>query len=407
MKSLLVISTYPNKSSIHTGGGLASYTKNTLLAIKKSEPEKKITVLANIVDKTETYTEDGITVIRCWHRNSPTLYLSLLKHIVSLKNVKDILVGFEFAAYGDLLVTSFLPIFLSILKLTGKNIVSVIHQVVPNLSSLATHTGLNKHKANIKLLNQGVKLFFKIFSFASEKIITLEEELAERFNKITNGQKAIAISHGLFHQKPEKRALALKKLNLNPSDTYVLSFGYLSHYKGTDLLVKAFQKPIKIAGKSVKLVLAGGESPTQGQKPHYQHFYKELYESINDNENIIHNGFVPHEKIKHFFSGADLVVFPYRTFMSASGPISLAMSYNKPFIASTPLKNYTKRTFDLDSSSLRKAIIKTLSSKSTLSELKNNSKLLAKERDFNFQGVKYLNLFEKPIQITPAVLTGK
>ena len=120
-----------------------------------------------------------------------------------------------------------------------------------------------------------------------------------------------------------------------------MSFGYLSHYKGTDLLVKAFHKPLKINGKKVKLILAGGESPTQGQKYHYQHFYKNLYQSISDNENIIHTGFVPQEKIKHVFSSSDLVIFPYRAFMSASGPISLALSFNKPIIVSNQLENYS------------------------------------------------------------------
>ncbi len=405
MKSLLVISSYPNQNSVHTGGGLASYTKLTVLAIKKADPNRKITVLANIIDQPETYHENGVTVIRCWRRNSPTLYLSLLNQTLKQKST-DILFGFEFAAYGDIFITSFMPIFLALLKLAGKNIVSVVHQVVPNLSQIATHAGIEK-QAHIKLLNQGVKIFFNTLSFASSKVVTLEENLSDRFNSITNSNKAVSIPHGLFTKKSEKRSSALQKLNLDPKHLYVLTFGYLSHYKGTDLAVKAFQKPIKVNGKTVKLVLAGGESPTQGQKPHYQHFYKKLYDSINDNENIIHNGFVPHERIKHFFSGCDLVVFPYRSFMSASGPISLSISYSKPFIASNKLKGYTPHTFLLNSKSLRKSIVKTLSNKRILKKLEQNSYSLAKARDFNNQGVKYLNLFSKPTEVSHPVLSWK
>lgn len=393
MNNLLAISTYPTKDTLHTGGGLAIYTKNTLLAIKKADKNKKIIVLANIIDRSETYTEKGITVIRCWHRNSPFLYLSLLKQIFLLGKTKDILVGFEFATYGDIFITAFLPLFLNFLKALGKNIVSVIHQVVPNIANLSTHAGLNPSNSNINFLNKGIQFFFKIMSLASTKIVTLEPELAKRFNKITGNNKAIAIPHGLHLLIPEKRELAINNLNLNPKHLYVLAFGYLSHYKGTDLIIKAFKKPISVNGKAVKLLLAGGESPTQGQKPHYQSFYKHLYGLINDNESIIHTGFIPQEKIKHIFSGVDLVVFPYRTFMSASGPISLALGHGKPILVSNKLANYSPNTFALNSSSLRKQIIKTLSNKKTLKTLTNYSKQTAKVRNFNTQGKLYLQLF--------------
>ncbi len=377
---------------------MASYTKNTLLAIKRTSPQTKITVLANIVDATESYAENGISVIRCWKRNSPFLYLTLLNQILSLKNTKNILIGFEFAAYGELLTTSFLPIFLYLLKLAGKNIVSVVHQVVPNISNLATHAGINKSKKDIKILNFGIKIYFKILSLASNKVITLENELAKRFNKLTNTKKAVSIPHGLYLQKSENKRLAQKKLNLSSKYIYLLSFGYLSQYKGTDLLVKAFHKPLKINGKTVKLILAGGESPTQGQKYHYQHFYKNLYKSISDNENIIHTGFVPQEKIKHIFSSSDLVIFPYRAFMSASGPISLALGFNKPIIVSNQLENYSTNSFFLNTNSLRKKIIETLSSNKTLKKLKKESMTMAQNRNFNRQGQIYIDQFNIPLK---------
>lgn len=394
-KSLLVISTYPDQDTVHTGGGLASYTKNTLLAIQKANPNKKIIVLANITDTEESYLEDNVLVIRCWERNSLSFYSSLLKQLIHFRQVHDILLGFEFSAYGDLFLTAFLPFLLLILKSAGKQIVSVVHQVTPNLLDLATHTGLNRYSPKIHLYNFALSLYFNFLGIASQTIVTLEQALADRFNLLVPGQKAVAIPHGLYPKKPLPQDKALDVLNLDPKHLYVLSFGYLSHYKGSDLIVQAFKKPMTVNGQKVRLILAGGESPTQGQKHHYKHFYKKLYHAMDNNPNIIHTGFVPDSRIKTFFSAANLVVFPYRAFMSASGPLSLAIAYQKPFLVSHKLQNYSSTTFQNNPDSIRQTIKQALSNPQTLNLLSENSKKMAKERDFNHQGDLYLNFFKR------------
>ena len=47
-----------------------------------------------------------------------------------------------------------------------------------------------------------------------------------------------------------------------------------------------------------------------------------------------------------FFQASDLVIFPYRTLMSASGPLSIAFSFQKPFIVSKELSGMFE-TFDI------------------------------------------------------------
>lgn len=390
--NLLVISTYPSKNTTHTGGGLAIYTKNTLLAIKKANKYQKITVLANVIDIPEEYSERGVHVIRCWDRSVFKLYYNLTKQILKQKNTKNILLGFEFAAYGDFFTTSLMPFFLLLLKLLGKKTVSVIHQVIPNLISISVHTGLSKNK-RLPLYNKLLILYFKFFGFASYRVVTLEKTLSERFNRITNNSKAIFIPHGLYPKSILNQRHAQSLLNLSYSNYYVLSFGYLSQYKGTDILVKAFQKPLYVKKKKVILILAGGESPTQGQKGHYKHFYQDLYESIANNSNIIHTGFVPDKQVKSYFSASDLCIFPYRTFMSASGPLSLAISHQKPFLVSQSLSNYSKNSFKNNSRAIRKAITKALGDKNIIKDMVKHSQELAKTRNFNDQGLLYLNTF--------------
>ncbi len=391
--TLLVISPYPSRGTIHTGGGIASYAKNTLLAIKKSSPDQKVVVLTNVVDKKETYLEDGILVVRRWERTSYSFYPQVLAHLAHFSKIKRVLFEFEFAAYGDLFTTGAIPFLLSLLKLSGKTVTTVLHQVVQNLNELSSHTGLGQKEIQKKIFDQGLRFFYQVITVLSDTIITLEPALADRLSQITGRKNIIAIPHGLFLQKSLARSTAVRNLSLSPKNLYVLAFGYLSQYKGSDLIVKAFEKPIKVNGQTVKLILAGGESPTQGQKAHYRGYYKRLYEAIDSNPNIIHTGFVPDSRISSFFSACDLTVFPYRAFMSASGPVSLALAYQKPILTSNKLASYGQFHFANNRNSIRIAISKLLSNKNALKNCLKQSEDMAFARNFANQGEKYLQAF--------------
>lgn len=380
--TLLVVSAYPLQGTTHTGGGIASYTKNTLLAIKKTHPYQKIVCLADAAEGQQIYEENGILIIRTWKRNHLSLFPSILYQIKQFTQTKNLLVEFEFAAYGDLFTTAQIILFLGFLKLQKYHISIVVHQVIKSLNDLSSHIGINRR---LGLYNHLLTVFYSILAHLSSHIITLESSLAQTFNQITHTQKAIALPHGFIPQKPLPKEIARERLNLPQNAYYVLAFGYLSHYKGSDLLIKAFKKPIKVKGKIVKLILAGDKNPTQGQKPHYQSYYKNLYQAIDSNPHIIHTGFVPDSRIKTYFSSADLCIYPYRTFMAASGPLSFAFAYHRPIITSNHLSLYTPNTFPLKSDSIRSSIIKNLKS----TPIRNSSQ---KNRHFTNQAPEYLKL---------------
>lgn len=386
--TLVVISAYPLKNTTHTGGGLASYTKNTLLGIKKAHPHQKIVVIADAKEGPEIYLEKDILIVRVWRRNHPFLFPKIQGVLNQLPRAKNLLFEFEFAAYGDLFLTGLLPLFLGSLKLQGYQLSLVVHQVVRSLADLSLHTGL---KDRLPLYNRLLKAYYTTLAHLSDHVITLEAPLAHAFNQITHTKKAISLPHGFVIQKPLAQKLAQQKLNLPKDNYYVLAFGYLSHYKGSDLLVKAFQKPLTINGHPVKLILAGGESPTQGQKPHYQSYYKNLYQDIDSNPSIIHTGFVPDTRIKAYYSAVDLCIFPYRTFMAASGPLSFALAYRRPFIVSRHLALYSDRQFDLSTKSIRASIKKAI-------KLKVKPKL-NQNRLFTNQANSYLNLALSPNRV--------
>lgn len=409
-EKLLVIASYPPKGIIHDKSvvGIASYTKNTLLSLKKYSSSLSITVLAEVLDKKQNYEDGGIDVKRVWKRGSFFSFFSLLKEVLFLKNTKNVLIEFEVAMFGDSRHLLPLPIFILVLRLLGKKITIVLHQVIFDIQDLSGHINLNR---GIKtyLLNFSIKWFYKLMLIIVNKIIVFDSVLKDSLSRFGNSEAVFVIPHGveIFNNKLTT-ADARKKLGIKKSDFVLLCFGYLAWYKGTDLLID-YYKDLQNKDKSVKLIIAGGANPNHREKDYYQIYIKNLEEECKQN-GITLTGFVDEKDIPLYFKASDLVVLPYRTLMSASGPLSIAFSFRKPFIVSEKLS----ALFDtkdikstLDETKVEKENIifgddnfeeKVLSIKTNahLEEaLENLSEITARKRDWDKLARLYYNLFFK------------
>ena len=137
------------------------------------------------------------------------------------------------------------------------------------------------------------------------------------------------------------REKARNILKVKDDELVVTYFGYLTWYKGADIFAKTFAKnQINVDGKKVRFVMAGGESFTQKNKTHYRKFVQGIYASAKDSKQLSISGFVSEKDFPLYFAASDLVVLPYRTFMSSSGPLSLALSFKKPFIMADKLADF-------------------------------------------------------------------
>jgi len=298
---ILVISSYPEKSLTHgkkTVGG-ASYTKNFVTNLKKSNESIDIKVLAEFFDKKDTYNENGITVNRIWKRYSFLSLANLMFYV--LKNPADrILVSLEFYMFGGLLQNILFLIALCVWKISGKRIIIILHQVIESL-----------------------KILYWPIILLSEKVVVFEE----KFRIILANKKVVFIPHAVE---------ALEVINKLKSKKFrSIYFGYISPYKGIDSLIKLWRKKYGL------LTIAGGGNPNHIRNKKYLKTYKKLI-SMAKKKNIKTSGFIPEKKIADYFSKADLVILPYRMFFSSSGPLSLAFSYEKAFILSRPLLGYFK-----------------------------------------------------------------
>jgi len=343
MKKLIVVTSYPEEGMIHGKKtvGVASYAKNTLIALSKAGKDKpKITVLAEkLPGQKDKYQEDNVQVIRCWQRNTWSAYWQIGRKIKKLK-AKKVMIEFEMAMFGSPFKNVFFPLFLIWLKLINKKSIVVIHQVVLDFSQLSGHLGAKKDNLKTKALSLTGKIFFKSILITANQIVVFEQFLKNRLAKLGNVNKIKVIPHGV--EKIDIRTTkkeARNKLDI-PQSKYVLSiFGYLAWYKGSDWLVKAVSQHLERSkNDNLYLILSGGPNPNHVGKDFYDKYIQNIEKTAKKHsKNIKIAGFIPENEINLYYQAADLMIFPYRTGMSSSGPLALAFTNHKPFLVSKPL----------------------------------------------------------------------
>lgn len=339
-ESLIVISSYPEKNSEPAKlNAVACYVKNLLNRYKS----RKIIVVSDILEKGEPYKRNNILTIPSWKPANIKQYLGIINTIRKFPKVKDILIQFEFNMLGSVILTSLLPFLILLFRLMGKKVTVMQHQVVDDLTQLSGHLNVKKHTLKANLLNFGLRGFYVLLGMFSNSIIVHEEILKTRLSKWVNSSKIYVVSHGLETNltSGKSRKTIRKELGYKNNDFVLLVFGYIAWYKGVDWLIKkVFTMNQKYPNKNIKLIVAGGASATLKSKAHYRKYLAKVESLINENKKIIKaTGFVPENDVYKYFSACDLVVLPYRAMMSASGPLSFALKYKKPFMISDTLKS--------------------------------------------------------------------
>jgi glycosyltransferase involved in cell wall biosynthesis len=234
---------------------------------------------------------------------NPFTWFRAIQHIKLLK--PDILL----VAYW----TGFLaPFYYVLARLTGIKIVVLLH----NLSS---HESFFFDPFMRRLLS----------SFANG-FVTLSNAV---FQDVSAAMPDIPVLQ-LFHPRyePEGEIPSMRDargaLNLDEACPVLLFFGYVRHYKGLDIMLRAMPAILKREPK-VKLVIAGQFFEDPG-------VYMRLVEQLGIGGNVdLYQGYVSSERSALFFAAADVVVLPYRS-ATQSGVVQLAYGYDLPVIV-TPV----------------------------------------------------------------------
>lgn len=395
--AVVVIASFPGRTdrSVRQIDAVASYTDHFARSFRKEldKDGRKLVIFAQKMSGEETwYEERSMLVVRAWDKGSPLALLQIVAALQFFRNIGAVLVQFEFHQFGGNVTTALFPAFLGALRLLGKHVTLTLHQVVEDITTLSGHVNLTKGSQRALLFNAALRGFYLAVSRVAHTIVVHNAYLATRLSRMTGRADAIVIPHGLGAIKGRmSRRRARSLLGFGPKDRVILSFGFLTWYKGSDWLVK---QVTRLKHSKVKLIMAGGESPNLADKPHYRAFITNLKETARDNPRVRITGFVEDRDIALYFAAADLVVLPYRALMSSSGPLAMTIAFEKPFIMANALKPYRKDDdfrramktagvdadtliFTLNASSFHQSITRALTHKKALRRL---SKMLKDSR---------------------------
>ena len=250
------------------------------------------------------------------------------------------------------------------LKKTGFPVFAITDNVIP-------------HERRI-----GDDLLTKYFLKNCDGFITMSNAVSENISKFTNNSNTLTLFHPIYStfgacSSKEEALDNLKLLNKK----YLLFFGLVREYKGLEIALKAMSHPL-IKELDLSLIVAG-EFYSSKEK------YLNLIDKLKLDNVIVHDEFIPKEKVKYYFGAADAFVQPYIS-ATQSGITQVAYHFNTPMIVTNvgglpEIVEHGKQGYvcEVNSNAIVEAILELYSSEGNVQSL-SNGVALRKER-FSWQ----------------------
>jgi D-inositol-3-phosphate glycosyltransferase len=206
--------------------------------------------------------------------------------------------------------------------------------MAPCLGTVARIVKSNKYTVIISVVDNvfphekrpGDIILTKFFMNSIDGAVVLSDTVQKDIENFRKDIPVCSTPHPLFdtYGKKLNRNEALSALKLNHDNFYLLFFGFIRNYKGLDILIKAFSDN-RLRGKKLKLLVAG--EFYENAAP-----YRKLIKDAGLEEDIIlYDKFIADREVGLFFSGADLVVQPYKS-ATQSGVTQIAYHFDKPML---------------------------------------------------------------------------
>jgi glycosyltransferase involved in cell wall biosynthesis len=174
------------------------------------------------------------------------------------------------------------------------------------------------------------KFFTRIALFNFDELFFHSSNEENRFKELFPKKKCHLFPHPLYDNYLEKRIEkndAKKILNISEENLLILMFGIIRPYKGLTYLLLAMKELVKKNDK-YKLIVAG-----EFWEP-IDKYNNMIVELGLKNYVIIHNKYIPDNKVPIYFSAADIFVAPYIA-GTQSGALKIALSYELPIVATS------------------------------------------------------------------------
>lgn len=383
----LVVSAWPEAHSNH---GIAWYTKLVTTAQARRHGVRFVILAERGADNIPRLYERGrILVLRVFDNTRHSLYPTILTWLKTFSRARSVMVHSEFGVNAGLTHYLLLIPFLALIRLAGRHVTYFAHNVITDVSFLRAHLNVGDNPYKTDLLNLTINVHTKILARLSHRIVVLEDLLKRRLAKLIPNHDIMSLAIPVERKRAKmSRREARRKLGLPAAKPVIMAFGFLSPYKGTDIIVSAFNAwTNRQKGNSpMMLVLAGGTAHSLADRPYYKKWYEQLLTLINHNPAIRLTGFVSEKDISMYFAAADMVVLPYRGIMGASGVLTHVLSYGKPFMVSTSMKEMAQSLgdnrllFNVDQTGIAK-LFRIAQSTRKLRSLTTVSKTIARARN--------------------------
>ena len=316
------------------GGGVSTYTKNLLDSFDL--PNAKITVISRksksaAATKSEDFPNKKINVFPCW--TPGFLYPFQIFKALCRYRPKIIHIQHEYFIFGGTLSASLFPFLLLFTRFLDSKVVVTLHGIVNPSEAKDPELGINTNgKIGGLLSHIGLLLVTRLITDNSDRIIVMNNAhknvLIQQYR--CSPKKITLIPHGVPQSQPIDQDIAKKMLGLN-SLKVVLYFGYITRYKGIDILIKAFKK---IEGSKFVLLIGGAPHPRLKNDPEYLKFWNSVTKEMSEDRRIQFIGFIPDKILSAYISASDVVVFPYVASFSTGGPMNITLGHHRPIIAS-------------------------------------------------------------------------
>lgn len=348
--SIILLSSYPAKNGeVAVENAVSRYTH---LLVKSFPKNQNVVVLCEKRDKGDEpwLNGDNVLVVPTYTLGSPKFFYQVTKKFMEFDLIKDIHVQFEFSIFGGKIAIPGFVGSLVFAKTLRKHVSIMLHQVVVNIDSLSGHLGISKQSRKSMVLDKIMKDFYRSIGLICDVVVVHDQNLKDRLSLYVDKNMIQVIPHGIGNTKKLSANKVLKSKNsygLSQEDFVVTAFGYHSWYKGTDWIVKKFSDHYrKYPNSKIKLLLAGGESPTLKGTLAYKKYSQKMHNLIGKHDkNIVYTNYVPEKMVPSVFAASNVIIFPYRARMSASGALALAWQYTKPFLVS---KQFSENLREID-----------------------------------------------------------
>lgn len=337
---VVAISIYPERAKKHIKtSGVASYTKNLLKNIPLRADDELYVVCDRFDKCSEEYKEDGFIVKRVFDRGV-FFFWQIYKAVRDIK--PDVVhIQQEVPLYGGIHTAYMLQWLVWLLR--KYQVIITLHHVVSLEKIDRQFVQANKSSMPVWLVRRAFRVIYTPLIHYAERVIVHEpyfKDILLNEYGVTESEKIVPIPHGVEDFSPIDKLPARRAVNITPDRHVVLFMGYLAGYKGFDLLLDGFAEYAKNDSKAL-LIIGSGMHPKFEHDDEYRREYKAKQAkaaTLLRPDQYTWLGFIKESEIADYYSASDVSLFPYTISMSSSGPMSIAMGYERAFLASDVFK---------------------------------------------------------------------